>query len=129
MKPQHLSWRQDEGGGGALLLPLHPKTSPSQPYLCHGGVPHLSEVFLGTIVFLDGRHYQQRQEVLSLGEAGQCLGVGTEGGHSQATAHSQGFAQFSSLPPSQCLTIVVYTKATTAAATSAMKMRRRMKKN
>ena len=71
---------------GALLISPHPKISPSPPYPFHGGVPHLGEVFLGTVLFLDGGHYHQRQEVLSLGGEGQCLGPGREGGHSQCFA-------------------------------------------
>lgn len=114
---------------GALLLSPHSKTSPGPPYPFHGAVPHLGKVFLGTVVLLDGVHYQQRQEVLSLGGAGRCLGPDREDGHSQATAHFQGFALSYPLAPSSVLTIEVYTKATTAAATSAMKMRSRMKKN
>lgn len=113
----------------ALLLSSHSKISPSPPYPFHSAVPHLSEVLLGTIVFLDGGHNHQRQEVLSLDGAGQCLGPDREGGHAQATAHFQGVAQSDPLAPSSILTIVVYTKATTAAATSAVKMRKRMKKN
>lgn len=72
---------------GALLLSTHSTISPSPPYPFHGGVPHLGEVLLGTVVFFDGGHYQQRQEVLSLGVAGQCLGLDRQGDHSQATAH------------------------------------------
>lgn len=110
----------------ASFLSPHSNLSPhpSTPYPCHGGVPHLGEVFLGTIVFLDGRHYQERQEVLSLGGADQCLGLGREG-----TAHLQGFSRSFPLASSPLLTMVVYTKATTAAAISAMKMMRRIKKN
>lgn len=84
----------------------------------------MSEVFLGTVLFFDIRHHHRRQEVLSLGGEGQCLQPGVEG-----VAPSQDFAQGYPLAPSLFLTNVVYTKATTAAATSAMKMRRRMKKN
>lgn len=113
--------------GPCLFLPTPKPTSP--PYPFHGAVPHLREVFLGAIVLLDGFHCQQCQEVLSLGRAGQCLGPDRQGGHSQATTHFQAFDQFYSLAPSSILTTGVYTKATTAAATSAMKMMRRMKKN
>lgn len=84
----------------------------------------MSEVFLGTVLFLDVGHHHHRQEVLGLGGEGQCLQPGGEG-----VAPSQGSAQWYPLAPSLFLTNVVYTKATTAAATSAMKMRRRMKKN
>lgn len=43
------------------------------PYRFHGGVPDFREVFLGTIVVLDGGHYQQLEELLSLvGAARQC---------------------------------------------------------
>lgn len=113
--------------GLASLSPL--QSLPSPPYPFHGAVPHLCEVFLGAVVLLDGLHCQQCQVVLSLGRAGQCLGPDRQGSHSQATTHFQGFAQSYSLAPSPILTTEVYTKATTAAATSAMKMMRRMKKN
>lgn len=114
---------------GPCFFPLpHSKISPSPPYPCHGGVPHLGEVLLGTVVLLDGGHHQQRQEVLSLGGAGRGSGPGREGGHTQATAHLQGSSRSFPLP-APLLTMVVYTSATTAAATSAMKMRRRIKKN
>lgn len=47
------------------------------PYPFHGGVPHLGEVLLGTVVFLDGGHDQQGQEVLSLrGEGRRVRPVG-----------------------------------------------------
>ena len=84
----------------------------------------MSEVFLGTVLFFDIRHHHRCQDVLSLGGEGQCLQPGGAG-----VAPSQGFAQWYPFAPSLFLTNVVYTKATTAAATSAMKMRRRMKKN
>lgn len=79
-----------------MFLSPHPLNPPSPPYPFHGIVPQLGEVFLGTIVVLDGRHYHKCQEFLSLGGAGQCW-TGREGGHVQATTHSQGFAN---LPPS-----------------------------
>lgn len=107
------------------------RVSPSPPYPCHGAVPHLREVLLGAIVLLDGGHDQQRQEVLGLGGAGQCLGPSRDGGQWPFTGHSPPAGILPSFPPCPIplLTIVVYTRATTAAATSAMKMRRRIKKN
>lgn len=107
----------------ALPLSPHPKMSPSPPYPFHGGVPHLGEVLLGTVVLLDGGHYQQRQEVLSLGGAGLCSGPWGPQPTCRALPH------LSPLPRPLLLTMVVYTRATTAAATSAMKMRRRIRKN